>query len=413
MSQSSAPTPAALPLPTVPAHSPNPLQAATENFQRVLVAMTSVAGKVSDLIFSPGRPPQVELNSRLTPVNIPGLEMLTPDHTSTIAAVLTQNHRVAAEALQENGSADLSYSVPNFSRFRVNIFKQRGSFAIVMRVINSEIPSFDKMNLPVQLKQIAELKNGIVLVTGPTGSGKSTTLAAIIDYINETRYDHILTIEDPIEFMHRHKNCTIHQRELYADTPSFSLALRAALRQAPKVILVGEMRDRETIEIAMEAAETGHLVLSTLHTIDASKTVDRIIGVFPKNEEPTIRTRLSQSFRFIVSQRLIPRQDDKGRVAAIEILKATTRTKEYLEKGERDGKSLLDAIRDGELEGMQSFDQVLERCVRDGSVAFQTALEYATNRNNLSLQLQDWVATQKKPAAPSTNGGPSVQIEKY
>ncbi len=413
MSQSSAPTPAAIPLPTVPAQSSSPLQAATENFHRVLVAMTSVEGRVSDLIFSPGRPPQVELNSRLTPVNIPGLEMLNPDHTATIAAVLTQSHRVAAESLQENGAADLSYSVPNYSRFRVNIFKQRGSFAIVMRVINSEIPNFDKLNLPVQLKQIAELKNGIVLVTGPTGSGKSSTLAAIIDYINETRYDHILTIEDPIEFMHRHKNCTIHQRELHADTPSFSLALRAALRQAPKVILVGEMRDRETIEIAMEASETGHLVLSTLHTIDASKTIDRILGVFPKNEEPTIRTRLSQSFRFIVSQRLIPRQDGSGRVAAIEILKSTTRTKEYIEKGERDGKSLLDAIRDGELEGMQSFDQVLERYVRDGSVALQTGLEYATNRNNFSLQLQDWVASQKKPTSSTTNGGPSIQIEKY
>ena len=414
MSQFSASTPAAAsPLPTVPAQSLNPLQSATENFHRVLVAMTSVEGRVSDLIFSPGRPPQVELNSRLTPVNIPGLEMLNSDHTATIAAVLTQNHRAAAEALQENGAADLSYSVQHYSRFRVNIFKQRGSFAIVMRVINSEIPNFDKLSLPVQLKQIAELKNGIVLVTGPTGSGKSSTLAAIIDYINETRHDHILTIEDPIEFMHRHKNCTIHQRELHSDTPSFSHALRAALRQAPKVILVGEMRDRETVEIAMEAAETGHLVLSTLHTIDASKTIDRIIGVFPKNEEPTVRTRLAQSFRFIISQRLIPRADNKGRVAAIEILRSTTRTKEYIEKGERDGKSLLDAIRDGELEGMQSFDQVLERSVRDGSVALQTALEYATNRNNFSLHLQDWVASQKNAPAPATNGGASIQIEKY
>ena len=413
MSQSSAPMSAASPLPTVPAQSSNPLQAATENFQRVLVAMTSVEGKVSDLIFSPGRPPQVELNSRLTPVHIPGLEMLTPDHTSTIAAVLTQGHRVAAESLQEKGAADLSYSVPNYSRFRVNIFKQRGSFAIVMRVINSDIPNFNDLNLPPQLKQIAELKNGIVLVTGPTGSGKSTTLAAIIDYINETRYDHILTIEDPIEFMHRHKNCTIHQRELHSDTPSFSLALRAALRQAPKVILVGEMRDRETIEIAMEASETGHLVLSTLHTVDAAKTVDRIIGVFPKNEEPTIRTRLSQSFRFIVSQRLLPRAGGKGRIAAIEILKSTMRTREYIEKGERDGKSIIDAIRDGELEGMQCFDQVLERCVRDGSIALQTALEYSTNRNNLSLQLRDWQDEQKKEPAPATNGGPSIQIEKY
>ena len=413
MSNASAPSSAASPLPTVPAQSPNPLQAATDNFHRVLIAMTSLEGRVSDLIFSPGRPPQVELNSRLTPISIPGLEILTSDHTSTIAAVLTRNHRVAAEALQESGSADLSYAVPDYSRFRVNIFKQRGSFAIVMRVINPEIPNFDQLQLPVQLKQIAELKNGIVLVTGPTGSGKSSTLAAIIDYINETRHDHILTIEDPIEFVHKHKNCTIHQREIHSDTPSFSHALRAALRQAPKVILVGEMRDRETVEIAMEASETGHLVLSTLHTIDAAKTVDRIIGVFPKNEEPIIRTRLSQSFRFIISQRLIPRADNKGRVAAIEILRSTTRTKEYIEKGERDGKSLLDAIRDGELEGMQSFDQVLERCVRNGSVALQTALEYATNRNNFALQVRDWVEAQKEAAAPPAGDDTPAGIEKY
>ena len=415
MSNSSAPSPAATPVqsfPIVAAPSASPLQAATENFNRVLVAMTSYSGKVSDLIFSPGRPPQVELNGRLTPVPIPGLEMLTPDHTATIAAVMTQKHRVAADALQESGSADLSYSVPGQSRFRVNIFKQRGSYAIVMRVIASGIPSFEQLNLPTQLKQIAQIKNGIVLVTGPTGSGKSSTLAAIIDFINETRHDHILTIEDPIEFMHKHKNCTIHQRELHSDTPSFSLALRAALRQAPKVILVGEMRDRETVEIAMEAAETGHLVLSTLHTIDASKTIDRIIGVFPKNEEPIVRTRLSQSFRFIISQRLLPRADGNGSVAAIEILKSTTRTKEYIEKGERDGKSLLDAIKDGELEGMQCFDQVLERYVRDGSIAYQMALEYCTNRNNFSLQLRDWEDAQKKAVA-TNSGAPTEQIEKY
>ena len=375
---------------------PNPMQAATDNFNRILTAMLSVNGKVSDLIFSPGRPPQVELNSRLTSIQIPGLEVLTPDHTAMIAAVLTSNHKVAAESLQEKGSADLSYSVPGSSRFRVNVFKQRGTYAIVMRVITSEIPSFDQLKLPPQLRRIAELKNGIVLVTGPTGSGKSSTLAAVIDFINETRYDHILTIEDPIEFVHRHKNCTIHQRELHSDTPSFSLALRAALRQAPKVILVGEMRDQETIEIAMEAAETGHLVLSTLHTIDASKTVDRIIGVFPKNEEPIIRTRLSQSFRYIISQRLLPHANGKGRVAAIEILKSTTRTKEYIEKGERDGKSLIDAMRDGEMEGMQTFDQVLERNVREGSLLYQTAMEYATNRNNLALQLRDWEEARRK-----------------
>ena len=258
-----------------------------------------------------------------------------------------------------------------------------------MRVIPMRPPRFSDFNLPETLKEIADLKNGIVLVTGPTGSGKSSTLAAVIDLINEMHYYHIVTIEDPIEFLHMHKNSTIHQRELHSDTPSFSVALRAALRQAPKVILVGEMRDRETIEVALEAAETGHLVLSTLHTIDASKTVDRIIGVFPKNEEKVIRTRVAQSFRFIISQRLIPLSDSKGRVAAVEILKSTMRTRDYIEKGESEGKSLIDAMEQGEMDGMQTFDNVIERLIRDGVVSIETALPYASNQNNLLLKISD------------------------
>src|SRR3982751_3972603 len=210
--------------------------------------------------------------------------------------------------------------------------------------------------LPPQLADIAALKNGIVLVTGPTGSGKPSTLAAIIRLINETKAYHIVTIEDPIEFMHPHNKSTIHQRELHADTSTFALALRAALRQAPKVILVGEMRDKETIEIAMMAAETGHLVFSTLHTIDASKTVERIVGVFPMADQEAIRQRLAASFRYFISQRLLPKKDGSGRVAVLEILKSTMRTRDYVEKGETEGRSLLDAMRDGALDGMQYFD---------------------------------------------------------
>jgi twitching motility protein PilT len=255
--------------------------------------------------------------------------------------------------------------------------------------------------LPDQLKNIVELKNGIVLVTGPTGSGKSSTLAAIIDLINETKYYHVVTIEDPIEFLHQHKNCTIHQRELYTDTSDFANALRAALRQAPKVILVGEMRDRETIEVALEAAETGHLVLSTLHTIDAAKTVDRIIGVFPKNEEKVIRTRLAQSFRYIVSQRLLPRADNKGRVAAIEILKATSRTKEYVERGESEGKSLIDAMEQGDQDGMQTFDGVLEKMIKSGIVSREVGLSYASNQGNLLLRLADFGGKNQPPPQPT------------
>jgi twitching motility protein PilT len=281
----------------------------------------------------------------------------------------------------------------------VNVFMQRGSHAIVMRVIPKSIPTFAELKLPEQLADIATLKNGIVLITGPTGSGKSSTMAAVLDRINETHAYHIITIEDPVEFMHRHKRSLIHQRELHSDTPSFALALRAALRQAPKVILVGEMRDKETIEIALEAAETGHLVLSTLHTIDASKTVERVVGVFPLAEQHVIRNRLAKSFRYIISQRLIPAKDGKTRVAALEILKATVRTREYLEKGEHEGKTLLDAMRDGDTEGMQHFDGCIEKLIRAGAIEMDTGLAYATNAGNLRLQLTD-IAGEQPPEEP-------------
>lgn len=381
---------------------PNPSQSGASsplNFVALLRQMLKTSPQVSDLIFSPGRPPQVELSSKLQGVIVPGLEKLTPAHTAGIAKLIVGNNESANENLEKSGSADLSFSVPGEARFRVNIFKQRGTHAIVMRVIPTKPPTFDDFDLPPQLREIVDIKNGIVLVTGPTGSGKSSTLAAIIDLINETQYYHIVTIEDPIEFLHTHKNSTIHQRELHSDTPSFSIALRAALRQAPKVILVGEMRDRETIEVALEAAETGHLVLSTLHTIDASKTVDRIIGVFPKNEERVIRTRIAQSFRYLISQRLIPRGDGKGRVAAIEILKSTMRTREYIEKGESEGKSLIDAMEQGDQDGMQTFDGVIEKMVRNGVLTKEGALPYATNANNLLLRLTDLAGETPVPIA--------------
>jgi twitching motility protein PilT len=395
--------------PTTPQGPPPP------NFITVLREMLKASDKVSDLIFSPGRAPQVELSGKLVPVRISGLEKLTPAHTSGIAKLIIGNNAAATESLEKTGSADVSFSAPGEARFRVNIFRQRGSHAIVMRVIPMKTPQFKDFNLPEQLKEIADIKNGIVLVTGPTGSGKSSTLAALIDLINETHHYHIVTIEDPIEFLHNHKNSTIHQRELHSDTPSFSIALRAALRQAPKVILVGEMRDKETIEVALEAAETGHLVLSTLHTIDASKTVDRIIGVFPKNEERVIRTRISQSFRFIVSQRLIPRADGNGRIAAIEILKSTMRTREYIEKGESEGKSLVDAMEQGDQEGMQTFDTVLETLIRDGVLTTEGALPYASNANNLLLKVSDLAGSpppEKTPEAAKDDGSMLDMIER-
>jgi twitching motility protein PilT len=390
-----------------PAQAPN-VNAVPNTFPPVpalLLEMLKASAHVSDLIFSPGSHPHVEVSGQLVPVKIAGLPVLSTDATQRIAEELIGGNRQAIDTLQKQGSCDISYSLPGTARFRVNVFVQRGSHAIVMRVIPKTIPSFTELKLPQQLADITELKNGIVLVTGPTGSGKSSTLAAILDRINETKAYHILTIEDPVEFMHRHRRSIIHQRELHSDTPSFALALRAALRQAPKVILVGEMRDKETIEIALEAAETGHLVLSTLHTTDASKTVERIVGVFPLSEQHTIRNRFAKSFRYIVSQRLLPRKEGAGRVAAIEILKSTLRTREYLEKGEVEGKTLLDAMRDGDIEGMQHFDGEIEKLIRAQAIDYDTAMAYATNPGNLRLQLADLMG-EPPPAPPAPQPPP-------
>ena len=358
------------------------------NLDAILEAMLKMSERVSDLNFSVGRQPQVEVDGSLVPVNFPGLPRLTPYQTEMIAMHMLRGDREAMRTLVQSGSVDISYSIPGKTRFRVNIFSQRGTYAIVLRVIPEGIPSLEALKLPRELFNVPKLKNGIVLVTGPTGSGKSTTLAAIINEINITYAYHILTIEDPVEYMHRHQKSTVNQREVGSDTKSFALALRAALRQAPKVILIGEMRDVETIETAMEAAETGHLVLSTLHTIDAAKTIDRIIGVFPKDQEPQIRTRFSQSFRYVVSQRLLPKVGG-GRIAALEILKSTMRTRDYVLKGETDGRSLTDAMHDGSVDGMQTFDDEIEKMWNQGKVSKETALAYSTNPTNLALRLTD------------------------
>jgi len=396
------PTPVASPSPKTSAGTSAAAAAAAPariSTNDLLAAMLRTSEKVSDLFFSPGKPPLVEINGKLSPAG--AARPLTIEDTRRIASDFIGDNQHAIENLKTQGSCDVSYSLPGAHRFRVNIFMQRGSCAIVMRVIPSNVPDFAALSLPAEMEKIVGLKNGVVLVTGPTGSGKSSTLAAIIDKINRDQSYHVLTVEDPIEFLHTHKNCLVHQRELHTDTPSFALALRAALRQAPKVILVGEMRDRETIEIAMEAAETGHLVLSTLHTIDASKTVERIVGAFPMAEQHTLRNRLAKSFRYIISQRLIPRKDGGGRVAAIEILKSTLRTREYVEKGEGDGKTLLDAMRVGGEDGMQHFDGEIERMIRAGIIDMETGLAYATNANNLQLELADLSAPQADPLLES------------
>jgi twitching motility protein PilT len=355
--------------------------------QALLAAMLRASEKVSDLIFSPGRPPQVEVLGQLVPVKMEGLSALTADDTRRIAADLIGNNKQVINTLREQGSCDISYGLPGLARFRVNAFIQRGSCAVVMRVIPTEIPEFPSLHLPSHLGDVVNLRNGIVLVTGPTSSGKSSTVAALLDRINRERDFHIITIEDPIEFLHNHKRSTIHQRELHSDTPNFALALRAALRQAPKVIFVGEMRDRETIEMVLEAADMGLIVFSTLNTVDPAKTIERIVTSYPPEEQKSIRERLAKSFRFIVSQRLIPRADGSGRVPVFEIVKSNGRTRECIEKGEHEGKTLLDAIKAGEADGMQSFDSEIAKLVRNGMVDLETGVSFANNASVLGQEL--------------------------
>src|SRR5712664_4795355 len=275
----------------------------------LLAGMLRASQKVSDLIFSPGRPPQVEIHGQLTAVEISGSSTLSADDTRRIAADLIGTNKQAINTLREQGACDISYGLPGLARFRVNVFIQRGSCAVVMRVIPTTIPDFASLRLPQNLGEVSKLRDGIVLVTGPAGSGKSSTLAVLLDCINREKNYHIITIEDPIEFLHNHKSSTVHQRELHSDTPSFAHALRSAMRQAPKVIMVGEMRDRETMEIVLEAAETGHLVFSSLNTMDAAQTVERVVSSFTPAEQQTVRERFAKAFRHIICQRLVPRAD--------------------------------------------------------------------------------------------------------
>ena len=352
----------------------------------LLAAMLRATEKVSDLIFSPGRPPQVEVYGQLIPVEGPGLRLLTADDTRRIASDLIGDNKQAINMLREQGSCDISFGLPGLARFRVNIFIQRGSCAVVMRVIPTAIPEFAALGLPPQLGDIANLRDGIVLVTGARGSGKSSTLAALLDRINEKQTCHIITIEDPIEFLHNHKRSTIHQGELHSDTPNFALALRAALRQAPKVILVGELRDRETMEMVLEAAETGHLVLSSLNAPNAAKTLERIVSAFPSAEQASLRGRLAKTLRYVISQQLLPRKDG-GRVAVLEVFKNTQRTVQYVDSEDASGDTLLEAVRNGASEGMLHFDQEIEKLVRAGVVDQEVGLSYATDCQQLQRAL--------------------------
>lgn len=336
---------------------------------------------ISDINVTVGKPLQVEVDGELIPVALPTpIATLTPFQTETFALQLLNNDRRAIHLLLEQGSTDISYAVGERARFRVNIFSGRGTYAIVMRRLAARIPTVEELKLPSILNDIATEKNGLVLVTGATGSGKSSTLAAVLRKVNQTRAVHVVTLEDPVEFVHQHEKATFNQRELGADFDTFENGLRAALRQAPKIILVGEMRDRATVEIALHAAETGHLVLSTLHTIDAGQTINRIVGMFEQAEEQLVRHRLAAMMRWVVAQRLVPKSGG-GRLAVLEIMRSNLRVQETIVHGESEGKTFYEIIDAGVAMGMQTFDKSLLQAYESGLISEPTAMAYASQRS--------------------------------
>ena len=336
---------------------------------------------ISDINVSVGKPIQVEVDGELIPVNLPTpIRQLTPYQTEIFALQLLRKDRRATRLLLEEGSTDISYAVADRARFRVNVFSGRGAYAVVMRRLATHIPSVEELRLPPILGEMGMEKNGLVLVTGATGTGKSSTLAAVLRKVNETRSVHVVTLEDPIEFAHEHMQATFNQRELGLDFDTFDNGLRAALRQAPKVILVGEMRDRATVEIALHAAETGHLVMSTLHTIDAGQTINRIVGMFEHSEEQLIRLRLAAMLRWVVSQRLLPKVGG-GRVAALEIMRQNLRVQESILHGETEGKMFYEIIDAGVSLSMQTFDTSILSSYESGLITEETAIAYASQRS--------------------------------
>lgn len=351
-----------------------------QEIDHILVRMLDYHRDVSDLNFTVGKSMQVESAGELIPVDIkPAFKALTPFQTEILALNLINQDRRLTKTLLISGSCDLSYGLPGKARFRVNIFSQGGNLSIVLRKLESKIPTIEERALPKTMYKIAQEKNGLVLVTGATGSGKTTSLAAVLDQINETKSVHIVTLEDPVEYQHPHKKSTYNQRELGLDFDSYANGLRAALRQAPKVILVGEMRDRETVEIGLSAAETGHLVLSTLHTVDAGSTVNRIIGMFPNEDERQIRIRLADAVRWIVCQRLLPKVGG-GRVATFEILGTNLRVQDTILHGESEGKTFYDIMETSGAFGMVTFDQHLVGLYEKGQITQETAMAYASQR---------------------------------
>ncbi|RJQ76215.1 MAG: PilT/PilU family type 4a pilus ATPase [Desulfobacteraceae bacterium] len=351
-----------------------------QEIEHILTRMLDSHSNVSDLNLTVGRPLQVESSGELLPVEMkPSIKSLTPFQTEVVALNLIDSDRRLTETLLRTGSCDLSYSLPGKARFRVNIFAQSGHFSIVLRQLESKVPTVRDMKLPPSFFEMGKELNGIIIFTGATGTGKTTSLAAILEEINEHRSVHVVTLEDPIEYQHPHKKATFNQRELGRDFDSFANGLRAALRQAPKVILVGEMRDRETVEIGLTAAETGHLVLSTLHTVDAGQTINRILGLFANEEEKQIRIRMADTFRWVVSQRLLPKIGG-GRVAAFEILRSNLRVKEAILNGESEGKTFYEMMETGRPFGMTTFDDSIVALYEEGLITQDTALAYGSHK---------------------------------
>ncbi|MEE4264119.1 MAG: PilT/PilU family type 4a pilus ATPase [Desulfobacteraceae bacterium] len=374
-----------------------------QEIDHILVRMLDFHRDVSDLNFTVGKPMQVESAGELIPVDIkPAFKALTPFQNEILAMNLINQDRRLTETLLRTGSCDLSYGLPGKARFRVNIFSQGGNISIVLRKLESKIPTIEERSLPKTMYKIAQEKNGLVFVTGATGSGKTTSLAAILDQINETKSVHVITLEDPVEYQHPHKKSTFNQRELGLDFDAYSSGLRAALRQAPKVILVGEMRDRETVEIGLSAAETGHLVLTTLHTIDAGSTINRIIGMFPNEDERQIRIRLADSIRWVVCQRLLPKVGG-GRVATFEILGTNLRVQDTILNGESEGKTFYDIMESSGAFGMVTFDSHLIGLYEEGQITQETAMAFASQRGIVGRGID---------AIKSSRGEKTTDIEK-
>jgi len=374
-----------------------------QEIDHILVRMLDYHRDVSDLNFTVGKPMQVESAGELIPVDIkPAFKALTPFQNEILAMNLINQDRRLTETLLTTGSCDLSYGLPGKARFRVNIFSQGGNISIVLRKLESKIPTIEERTLPKSMYQVAQEKNGLVFVTGATGSGKTTSLAAVLDQINETKSVHIITLEDPVEYQHPHKKSTFNQRELGLDFDAYSSGLRAALRQAPKVILVGEMRDRETVEIGLSAAETGHLVLTTLHTVDAGSTINRIIGMFPNEDERQIRIRLADSIRWIVCQRLLPKVGG-GRVATFEILGTNLRVQDAILNGESEGKTFYDIMEASGAFGMVTFDSHLVSLYEEGQITQETAMTFASQRGIVGRGID---------AIKSSRGEKTTDIEK-